>query len=155
MTLASKKITTVVDSVNERTRRVEQAQKLMELEENLEGLEEEFTLATDSRRMIREGPCKSGKNVLKTEVHLFLFNDILMVTKPLKRGHATKYQFEWKVPTSQIVVTVGESDGNFVCGAYLQLDSFDIFNNEKHKLYHFQFNNTIERDEWDLVNAES
>ncbi len=76
-----------VDKINERTRRVDNAKKIEDIQNSLEKKPKDFDLQTDLNRWhIREGLARvsSGKKSEAKELYLYLFSDMLLITKRSK-----------------------------------------------------------------------
>ncbi len=88
--LAKEKIDEVVDQVNEGKRTAERQMKIIEIQDQMDGLVED--LVTPSRRFVREGDTEvrhkiTGKGEHR---HLFLFNDLVVIASA--KGHS-RFQF--------------------------------------------------------------
>eukprot|EP01103_Thecamoeba_quadrilineata_P015163 TRINITY_DN4708_c0_g4_i1.p1 TRINITY_DN4708_c0_g4~~TRINITY_DN4708_c0_g4_i1.p1 ORF type:complete len:410 (-),score=71.26 TRINITY_DN4708_c0_g4_i1:905-2089(-) len=76
------KILLMVDSMNEKNRQVENLDKLNTIQNSLHASEEEmFNLVSHSRIFIMEGKSTMIHNKHSKEVTVYLFNDLLLITK--------------------------------------------------------------------------
>lgn len=94
LTEAHQRICQVVDLINERTRQVEAMRKLDEIEKTLDNAKD-LMLAQLTRRFMREITCKDAK---KDDMHLFLFNDLLLAARP--RHKKGRYEVKKQSPLS-------------------------------------------------------
>ena len=89
--IAKEKIDEVVDAVNEGKRLAERQMKIIEIQHQMDGLQEE--LVTPSRRFVREGETEvrhkiTGKGENR---YLFLFNDLVVIARA--KGSSSRYEF--------------------------------------------------------------
>lgn len=89
------KIETVVAYVNDRKRLAENLQKILDVQDQIESTEE-LSLVEPSRRFVREGSINVVENGRARERNTFVFNDLIVLTKPKKSmmGNAAKDHFK-------------------------------------------------------------
>jgi len=95
---AQVKIEAVVEYVNERKRLAENLQKILDVQEQIDSSGEELLLVAPSRRFVREGHHTVIENGSKKERKAFVFNDVIVLTKPKKNrmGKDQKDHFKAK-----------------------------------------------------------
>jgi len=107
-----KKISESVDYVNERTRQVENQQKIIEISNSLENAEE-IELVTPSRRFVAQhevGLLHKKKKKPRPSV-LFVFNDLVLLAKPNKNKYTAKHKILMK---DLRVIEVPDTDDGFI-----------------------------------------
>lgn len=88
---AQVKIEAVVEYVNERKRLAENLQKILDVQKQIDSSGEDLLLVAPSRRFVREGNHTVIENGSKKERKAFVFNDVIVLTKP-KRNRMGKDQ---------------------------------------------------------------
>eukprot|EP01102_Stenamoeba_stenopodia_P007410 TRINITY_DN2074_c0_g2_i6.p1 TRINITY_DN2074_c0_g2~~TRINITY_DN2074_c0_g2_i6.p1 ORF type:complete len:671 (-),score=130.09 TRINITY_DN2074_c0_g2_i6:4-2016(-) len=128
---AEQKVNSILDYINERKRATEMQQKIMDIQLNLE-LPPGEILASPTRRYIREAVFCLNKKLKPSEVHVFLFNDLLLLTKQKKSvffGKPQKlYEFVNKVPLEDAKLLPPVEDEPTEAGfCVLQLSTAQLF----------------------------
>eukprot|EP01114_Cavostelium_apophysatum_P002752 TRINITY_DN1243_c0_g1_i1.p1 TRINITY_DN1243_c0_g1~~TRINITY_DN1243_c0_g1_i1.p1 ORF type:complete len:1135 (-),score=369.28 TRINITY_DN1243_c0_g1_i1:198-3602(-) len=86
-----KKIEQVTEYINEGKRLAEKLQRIVEIQNSI--IDANLDLVTISRRFVREGNMMlSVDNGENTDNHIFLFNDLFVITKERKKGYELKGQ---------------------------------------------------------------
>ncbi|KAI9492304.1 hypothetical protein BDB00DRAFT_441263 [Zychaea mexicana] len=100
----------ILQHVNEETRRYENSQKMRELSRLLD-MEHYGRLDVSSREFVMEGVLYKAKSGRK--LHGYLFNDILILTEPLKALSSEGYLYRlYKEPMSVDMITVRQQHQN-------------------------------------------
>ena len=106
------KIEEVVSYVNDRKRLAENLQKILDVQDQIES-NVELSLVEPSRRFVREGSLNVVENGRVRERNTFVFNDLIVLTKPKKSmmGYAAKDHFKAKFYLNDIkIVDVADTD---------------------------------------------
>lgn len=109
------KITEVVDYVNEKKRLAENLQKIIDVQSQIES-NEELNLVSPSRRFVREGLLKVYEKNRPSERNIYLFNDLVVITKP-KRNNTSKDHFKYQLSldAAKIIDVADTDDIKFAC----------------------------------------
>lgn len=108
----SKKIEEVTQQINEGTRDFEKKQRLVDIQNAIEGTLSE-DLVNASRQLIKEGAMKSSEGEGKEyrDSYVFLFNDLFLITKP-KKGDRYQLRAEVSLRDTRIV-DIAPSESKF------------------------------------------
>jgi len=128
---------------------VENVQKLVEIQDTIEDLDHidpAFDLVSHSRFLIREDNAKlMSKSIMKSDIHMFLFNDLLLLTKthniikPVevrvsKKNH--KYHATAIIPLKELLVNRYEEE----------LEIIELVHSNNNHIYTLQMSSAEERD---------
>lgn len=113
--LALSKIEEMVAYVNDRKRLAENLQKILDVQNQIDSTEE-LNLVSPSRRFVREGHFtvyEKGKPRGRT---IYLFNDLLVITKP-KRNASAKDHFKYQLSLNEakIIDVAGTEEIEHAC----------------------------------------
>lgn len=152
-------ISKTVDMINERVRKEENARKLLEIQEQLGTImvdEQEVALLNSTRKLIKEGDADmSSDSFFKsmTDVHLFLFNDLLIIAKSkafegfvdvkitVKKGFHTSTRSKY---SPHAVIRLDE----LLINECTDSDSHMELIHEKTHIYHMAFPNPKDKSDW-------
>jgi len=107
---ALSKIEEVVVYVNERKRLAENLQKILDVSQQIES-KESLNLVSPSRRFVREGTFHVMEKGKPRERTVYLFNDLLVITKPAKHTSG-KDHFKYQLSLNDAkIIDVADTDG--------------------------------------------
>jgi len=134
------KVQSVAEYVNERLRSSENLQKMMEIQDNLTD-SKGWHVIQPARKFIKDGELlmatKGGK--LK-EKYLFLFNDVLLITKP-QFAKKTTYQFVESIPMDcSLIQSLPDSDS--------VSNGFELIRSDAKMKYSFSAHSNMEKNAW-------
>lgn len=109
------KIEEVVTYVNERKRLAENLQKILDVQKQIESTEE-LNLVSPSRRFVREGVFKVFEKSKPHERCLYLFNDLIVMTKPRKSTNGKDhFKYQLSLNDAQIIDVADTNEVQFAC----------------------------------------
>eukprot|EP01114_Cavostelium_apophysatum_P005323 TRINITY_DN1615_c1_g2_i1.p1 TRINITY_DN1615_c1_g2~~TRINITY_DN1615_c1_g2_i1.p1 ORF type:complete len:637 (-),score=180.86 TRINITY_DN1615_c1_g2_i1:36-1946(-) len=143
--IAAEKIEEVVGTINERKRQDENNAKILELQNTHEN-GEKLNLVSPGRKYIREGiigelkDYGSAKGTRITEAKYFLFNDLLIRSKPSRGG---KLVCKLMIPIEHLLIEDFEEGPSSVLG-----NVFEVTHKEKNSKHTLFASNKDEKNSW-------